>query len=145
MAILSYRFRIYPSKTIRAKLDEQLELCRWLYNRLLFELNKVREEGGKLKPSDTQAWGKFIQLLLFKAERAGRVLVRVNPRGISEGLSFDDTYRDYISVCRIKGKAGSGQSSEPVERRPLLLITAKAVIEGQVSSVKQEALPFTVG
>jgi putative transposase len=27
----------------------------------------------------------------------------------------------------------------PVERRPLLLITAKAVIEGQVFSMKQEA------
>ena len=91
------------------------------------------------------SWGKFIQLMLFKAGRAGRVLVRVNPRGTSEGLSFDYPYRDYISACRIKDKAGSGRSSEPVERRPLLLVTALAVIEGQFSSMKQEALPFTVG
>ncbi len=30
--MLSYKFHIYPSKTVQAKLQEQLELCRWLYN-----------------------------------------------------------------------------------------------------------------
>ncbi|MHA1627253.1 MAG: RNA-guided endonuclease InsQ/TnpB family protein [Candidatus Asgardarchaeia archaeon] len=53
--LISYKFRIYPSKTTQAKLQEQLELCRWLYNRLLFELNKAKEEGRKLKQTDTQA------------------------------------------------------------------------------------------
>ncbi|MEB3797711.1 MAG: helix-turn-helix domain-containing protein [Caldisphaeraceae archaeon] len=53
--MLSYKFRMYPSKTVQAKLGEQLELCRWLYNRLLFELNKAKDEGKKLKPKDTQA------------------------------------------------------------------------------------------
>ena len=54
MMLISYKFRIYSSKTIQAKLNEQLEICRWLYNRLLFELNKAREEGRKLKTRDTQ-------------------------------------------------------------------------------------------
>jgi len=85
------------------------------------------------------SWGKFIQLLSYKAERAGRKVVKVNPRGTSEGLSMDDPYRDYISACRIKNKAGLGRPYEPVERRPLLLVTAQEVIEGQVFSVKQEA------
>ena len=85
------------------------------------------------------SWGKFIQLLSYKAERAGRKVVKVNPRGTSEGLSMDDPYRDYISACRIKNKAGLGRPYEPVERRPLLLVTAQEVIEGQVSSMKQEA------
>ncbi|MDF2957811.1 MAG: Transposase [Candidatus Alkanophagales archaeon MCA70_species_1] len=86
------------------------------------------------------SWGKFVRLLSYKAERAGRRVVKVNPRGTSEGLTMDDPYRDYISACRIKnGGSGSGRPSEPVERRPLLLVTAKAVIEGQVSSMKQEA------
>ena len=85
------------------------------------------------------SWGKFVQLLSFKAERAGRRVVKVNPRGTSEGLSMDDPYRDYISACRIKNKAGLGRPSEPVKRRPLLLVTAQEVIEGQVFSVKQEA------
>ena len=84
------------------------------------------------------SWGKFIQMLLYKAERAGRAVVRVNPRGTSEGLSIDDLHRDYISACRIKNR-GLGQPCQPVERRPLLPVTAKAVIEGQVFSAKQEA------
>jgi len=294
--VLSYKFRIYPSKAVQARLNEQLELCRWLYNRLLFELNKTREEGIMLKQiegnvkgvivkreksgkwyavvqvedepkplpktgksvgidvgvkhfltdsegrqienprfyektlkkikilqhilsrkqkssnnrektrtklakayerlvnqrddflhklsryyvnnydtiavEDLQiqnmvrnhnlaqrildaSWGKFIQLLLYKAERAGKEVVRVsrsytpaasalrastNPRGTSKGLTFDNQYRDWISACRIKNRAGLGQSSGPVERRPLLCaISAMEIITGQVFSTKQEA------
>jgi putative transposase len=85
------------------------------------------------------SWSKFIQLLSYKAERAGRRVVKVNPKGTSEDLSLDNPLRDYISACRIKNRVGLGQSRMPVERRPLLLITAKAVIEGQVFSMKQEA------
>ena len=53
--MLSYKFRIYPSKTLQQILNEQIELCKWLYNRLLSELNKAKDECRKLKPKDTQA------------------------------------------------------------------------------------------
>jgi putative transposase len=53
--LISYKFRIYPSKTVEAKLNEQLELCRWLYNCLLSEVNKARKEGRKIMWKDTQA------------------------------------------------------------------------------------------
>ena len=53
--MLSYRFRLYPSKATEHKLNQQMELCRWLYNRLLSELNLTREKGIKLKRTDTQA------------------------------------------------------------------------------------------
>lgn len=85
------------------------------------------------------SWGKFIQMLSFKAARAGRRVVKVNPRGTSEGLSFDDHHRDYISACRILNRSGLGRPSEPVERRPLLRITSHEVVTGQVFSTKQEA------
>jgi len=91
------------------------------------------------------SWGKFVRLLSYKAERAGRRVVKVNPRGTSEGLSMDDPLRDFISACRILNRSGSGRPSEPVERRPLLLVTAKAVIEGQVFSMKQEAPSIRAG
>jgi len=101
--------------------------------------NMVRVGGTLAQRILDASWGKFIQLLSYKAARAGRRVEKVNPKGTSEGLSFDD-YRDYISACRIKNRGlGSGRPSEPVERRPLLLVTANAVIEGQVFSVKQEA------
>jgi len=90
------------------------------------------------------SWGRFLCLLCEKAERAARRVVKVNPRGTSEGLCLDDPHRDYISACRILS-SGLGQPLGPVERRPLLQITAQAVITGQVFSVKQEAPPFMVG
>ena len=53
--LISYKFRMYPSKTLEAKLQEQLELCRWLYNKLLEEVNKAKKEGRKINWKDTQA------------------------------------------------------------------------------------------
>ena len=84
----------------------------------------------------------FLHYLSYKAARAGKTVVRVSPRGTSEGLSWDDTLRDHISARRIleRGlkKLGQGLPFEPVERRPLRHITVKAVIVGQVASTKQE-------
>ena len=105
--------------------------------------NMVRNHNLAQKILDA-SWGKFIQLFSYKAERAGRRVIKANPRGTSEGLSMDDLYRDYISANRIKNR-GLGQPCQPVERRPLLRVSALAVVTGQVFSVKQEALPLTVG
>jgi len=65
------------------------------------------------------SWSKFLHYLSYKAERAGKTVVRVSPRGTSEGLSWDDTPRDRISAFRIlKGglkKLGQGlPPSEPL-------------------------------
>ena len=88
------------------------------------------------------SWGKFIHYLSYKAERAGKTVVRVSPRGTSEGLSWNDPLRDYISACRIleRGleKLGQGLPFKPAERRPLLHVPASAVVVGQVASTKQE-------
>lgn len=51
--MLSYRFRLYPSRKTEEILLRHLDLCRWLYNHLLEELNKA--EGQKLSQKDTQA------------------------------------------------------------------------------------------
>ncbi|MEM2897403.1 MAG: transposase, partial [Candidatus Bathyarchaeia archaeon] len=53
--MLSHKFRIYPSKATQQALNEHLELCRWLYNRLLEELSRAREENRKITQRDTQA------------------------------------------------------------------------------------------
>ena len=88
------------------------------------------------------SWGKFLHYLSYKAARAGKTVVKVPPRGTSEGLSWDDPLRDHTSARRIleRGlkKLGQGLPSEPAERRPLLRITAIAVVTGQVPSTKQE-------
>ncbi|MCU4140606.1 MAG: Transposase [Methanophagales archaeon] len=88
------------------------------------------------------SWSKFLHYLSYKAERAGKTVVKVSPRGTSEGLSRSDPLRDYTSACRIlkRGleKLGLGLPFEPAERRPLLHVTASSVIVGQVASTKQE-------
>jgi len=88
------------------------------------------------------SWGKFLRFLSYKAERAGKTVVKVSPRGTSEGLSWDNPLRDHISARRILERGlerlGLGRPFEPVERRPLLHVTAYAVIVGQVPSTKQE-------
>ena len=53
--IASYKFKLYPNKEIEKRLEEQLEICRWLYNRLLEEINNARKEGRKITQKDTQA------------------------------------------------------------------------------------------
>ncbi len=63
--------------------------------------NMVRIGGNLAQHILATAWGKFIQLLSYKAERAGRRVVKVNPKGTSEGLTFENPYRDYISANRI--------------------------------------------
>ena len=84
------------------------------------------------------SWSKFLRYLSYKAESAGKTVVKVPPRGTSEGLSWDDPLRDYISARRILERAGWGPPSEPAERRPLLHVPASAVVMGQVASTKQE-------
>jgi putative transposase len=87
------------------------------------------------------SWGKFLRMLLYKAERAGRAVLKVDPRGTSkEGdKNLDRDYRASLNILR-RGLVGLGQPEvTPVERRPLLRIPASAVVAGQVFSMKQEA------
>lgn len=52
--IISYKYRVYPTRVAERKLDEALDTCRWLYNRLLEEISKSKENGVQLKTYDTQ-------------------------------------------------------------------------------------------
>jgi len=51
---ISYKYRIYPNKATEQKLNEALDTCRWLYNRLLQEMNEAKERGITLGKLDTQ-------------------------------------------------------------------------------------------
>ena len=84
------------------------------------------------------SWGRFFQMLSYKAERAGRVVVRVDPRGTSQNMpeGFD---RDYVASLRILRLGLGRPEPTPVEMGPLLRVPAQAVVAGQVPSSKQEA------
>ncbi|MEM2874470.1 MAG: transposase [Candidatus Hadarchaeales archaeon] len=84
------------------------------------------------------SWGRFLQMLSYKAGRAGRTVVKVNPGGTSQNIpeGFD---RDYVAACRILTLGLGRPESTPVEMGPLLSVSAQAVVAGQAPSLKQEA------
>jgi putative transposase len=78
------------------------------------------------------SWGKFLQMLEYKAERAGTQVVKVNPRGTSKEYKHGELDRDYNASLNIleRGASGLGQPFEPVEMGPLLVeIPASSIIE----------------
>jgi len=85
------------------------------------------------------SWGKFLHYLTYKAANAGKLVVKVNPRGTSQGLSYKNKLRDYTSACRIKMRGWDSPDSL-LESEPLLrTISYREVVSGQVCSMKQEA------
>jgi len=91
------------------------------------------------------SWHKFFRLLSYKAERAGRTIIKINPRGTSKEQHFGKALdRDYNAALNIH-KRGLGHSPLPVKRGPLHRISASAVVAGQVSAMKQEAQAFQAG
>ena len=90
-------------------------------------------------PELDASWGKFLHYLAYKAENAGKQVVKVNPRGTSKGLTYNNPLRDYISACRILMRGWDSPDSL-LERRPLpRTISWKEVVSGQVFSMNQEA------
>ncbi|HSD59142.1 MAG TPA: transposase, partial [Methanotrichaceae archaeon] len=52
--MISYKYPIFPDKATQQKLAEALDACRWLYNKLLQEINEARARGIKLTKYETQ-------------------------------------------------------------------------------------------
>lgn len=112
------------------------------------------------------SWRKFVNLLLYKAEGAGREIIFVNPSYTSKKCSNcghvvkDLKLSDRIFFCSVCGwksdrdynaslnilKSGLGESVVPAEGRPLLrVIPYIKVISEQISPMSQEAPPVREG
>ena len=123
--MLSHKFRIHPSRTVQEKLNEQLELCRWLYNRLLEELNKPGEKNRKITQKDTQAlivdlkrenpelnrvYSKVLQMVNHQLWSNVRALARLKQSGSRvgklrfKGAGWFKTLNFNQSGFRIEGK-----------------------------------------
>jgi putative transposase len=61
----TFKYRIYPSKAQEAQLNQQLELCRWVYNKTLeTRKNAYEQDGVSLSYYDTKK-----MLPIWKAEK----------------------------------------------------------------------------
>jgi len=77
--IVSYKYPIFPNKITQWKLAENLDACRWLYNRLLQDLNDAKENGIKRKTYDTQNMIPSLKLVNPKLNQVySKVLQMVN-------------------------------------------------------------------
>ena len=72
--IISYRYPIFPTKEVEQKLLASLDTGRWLYNRLLDEMNKAWERGKTLTTYDTQ---NLIPLQKSENPELGKVYSKV--------------------------------------------------------------------
>ena len=98
------------------------------------------------------SWNQFISFLTYKAESAGKSLIKVNPKNTSQICSFCGSYaqkdvsvrvhnctcglsldRDYNAALNILNR-GIGHPSQPVELQPLHHLSVM-----QIVSMKQEA------
>ena len=78
------------------------------------------------------SWGKFLQMLEYKAERAGIQVAKVSPRGTSKEYKYGELDRDYNASRNIleRGLSGMGRPLEPVNIAPLLVeVPASLVVE----------------
>jgi len=91
------------------------------------------------------SWGKFLTMLAYKAENAGRRLVKVDPRGTSKEYKYGELDRDYNAALNIleRGYSGLGWPSVPVEVKPLLEpIPASVIVEARSPIRKRGVVHF---
>jgi putative transposase len=108
--IISYKYPIFPNNTTQWKLTENLYACRWLYNRLLQNLNDAKDKGIKLKTYDTQNMIPSLKLENPKLNQVySKVLQMVNYTLWSniKGLSASKKNGRKIGHIRFKAMVGT--------------------------------------
>jgi len=80
------------------------------------------------------SWGRFLQMLSYKAEGAGGMVLKVNPRNTSRIYKHGKSDRDYNASLNIleRGLTGQGLPLGPVDIEPLRepkQIPANSVVE----------------
>jgi len=107
--IASYKYRAYPNDVVELRLNNALDTCRWLYNKLLEECNTSRGNGisptmqnlqarivtlKKENPRLNEVYSKTLQMVNYTLWSNIRALSQMKKRGRKIGkLRFKSTFR----------------------------------------------------
>jgi len=126
---------------------------RWLVNRYgviaVEDLNiKGLSRGMLARPANDAGWNSFFQKLSYKAEEAGRELVKVDPRGTSQtcvcGTAVPKTLADRWHECPTCGlSAPRDVVSAQVILQRARIGRSRLNVEAVGSSVPREAVCFS--
>jgi putative transposase len=129
------------------------DTSRWLVNRYgviaVEDLNiKGLSRGMLARPANDAGWNSFFQKLSYKAEEAGRELVKVDPRGTSQtcvcGTAVPKTLADRWHECPTCGlSAPRDVVSAQVILQRARIGRSRLNVEAVGSSVPREAVCFS--
>jgi putative transposase len=96
-----FKYRLYPTKEQRRLLEQQLEECRWLYNRLLEERQRAWEE----RQESVRLFDLHRMLPLLKAERP--TLTRVQSQVLQNvAVRIDLAFQAFFRRCKAGEEPG---------------------------------------
>ena len=73
----AFKYRIYPTKTQRSKMERTLELCRWTYNETLaYRKNSFEQEGKSISKYDGLKVPKSLSDRVHGCPQCGLVMDR---------------------------------------------------------------------
>jgi putative transposase len=91
----TFKYRLYPTKEQRRLLEQQLEECRWLYNRLLEE----RKRAWEARQESLRLYDQHGMLPVLKAERPS--LARVQSQVLQNvAVRIDLAFKAFFRRCK---------------------------------------------
>lgn len=91
----TFKYRLYPTKEQRHLLDQQLEECRWLYNRLLEERKRTWEE----RQESLRLYDQHAMIPVLKVERP--TLARVQSQVLQNvAVRIDLAVKAFFRRCK---------------------------------------------
>ena len=101
----NYKFRLYPNNTQHHKLQNNLAVCRWLYNKFVGQAQKsflTRNDMNyiltELKQSEPWLYNyhsKMLQMVSTRLEGSEKALIELNKKGYKTGIIKFVRYNEY--------------------------------------------------
>ncbi len=153
MIVSSYRYRLYPTKAQESKLHDTIEVCREIYNDLVFESRLAYKEGYSLKfdelqrmipamiPVGKHVYSKTAQVVLRQFQNNLKTLSNLTKRGKRTGsLRFKSKSR-YRSINYNQSGFCLGSKTLKLSKIGKLRITLHRPVHGKIKEIRIKREP----